>query len=789
MSKSIPKKPIKVSKTKKTLPVEIDWGQGMKDRLRYISPSEEALIQRNRSTMAERYYGGIRAYPDPGDTAAGDYGQGTSSSGGLSTGTTTGTTTSTTTGTTSTTTGTTTGSTYGEGSNTDVGGREGGSGGVGSGVGGDSGTSTAAGTSPGGVGGSTAGAVSASASAEPGYAGAISGGAAESAFRNVEGAHRSGVNSLEDGRINSGNIVTTTAPTYSQSQYSYASSVPAPVTAASTAESVYGPGYVTDDMLPDYSSTLPAPPQYVTAQESLSQMLARGSGVKIGPAPGPTPPSMQTSGNVWSGNDFSSSTGPRVDAYGRGVSISDTTDRTAGTPSTMASEATMDRLASGRSAIGTTQPAGTQPKQISDRVPSATSNSDGIASIETPSEIDTNRAISTVAAAENIPAPVVSSAISSPAIPVSSMSQGVADWTDAYKTNTMTYTPSSAVPVGSVDTSINSSTFGKVTNVGSYPPPGDPSSLKVDREDSVNQAKPFGKRSDLPSNISTEDGQYSVTPDGAYTPSEPGPFRLPNQTNALPPGYAEAYNISGTPARTRGIPSGTVGQGVAGIGDEDPPSPLDITDETGGVATGEGEVVEGPSQEGILGLTGDEATKAAKKAGIQGDVAYADWFRDDPGQLGILRETPDETAVADPTNMAKVHQRAMANKFEGEDPYLTADENIRADISEGVERIITARTGLPGRVLVAGGKRMMGVEDASDFLGRPSYEQDALYDYSKESAEKYGRSNFQGDREGGQDYAANLENNWRNGIGIPNPGDPEYAAYMYWLNSSGWGWS
>ena len=69
----IPKHPVAVSKAKKKLPLEIDWGNGIpKDRLRYINAREEALIKLHRSTTAERTSGGIKAYPDPGDTAAGD---------------------------------------------------------------------------------------------------------------------------------------------------------------------------------------------------------------------------------------------------------------------------------------------------------------------------------------------------------------------------------------------------------------------------------------------------------------------------------------------------------------------------------------------------------------------------------------------------------------------------------------------------------------------------------------------------------------------------------------------
>lgn len=80
---SIPQKPLAVSKAKKKLPVELDWGEGIpKDRLRYINADEEALIKRFRTSKSARDYAGIPAYAD--DSA---------SSKGVERGTTTGTTT------------------------------------------------------------------------------------------------------------------------------------------------------------------------------------------------------------------------------------------------------------------------------------------------------------------------------------------------------------------------------------------------------------------------------------------------------------------------------------------------------------------------------------------------------------------------------------------------------------------------------------------------------------------------------------------------------------------------
>lgn len=105
---TIPKRPLAVSKAKKTLPLEIDWGKGIpKDRLRYINAKEEALIKLHRNTKAERSHMGVKAYvtddthygPDagskgganaggansPGNAGVGQGGQGGASSGGGST--------------------------------------------------------------------------------------------------------------------------------------------------------------------------------------------------------------------------------------------------------------------------------------------------------------------------------------------------------------------------------------------------------------------------------------------------------------------------------------------------------------------------------------------------------------------------------------------------------------------------------------------------------------------------------------------------------------------------------
>ncbi len=84
--RSVPKKPVK-TKGKKTLPEALDWGPGIPlDKLAYLNDEEMALVQAKRMFKDRRNYKGVPAFPDPGDTAAGDTGQGTSSSGGLNDG-------------------------------------------------------------------------------------------------------------------------------------------------------------------------------------------------------------------------------------------------------------------------------------------------------------------------------------------------------------------------------------------------------------------------------------------------------------------------------------------------------------------------------------------------------------------------------------------------------------------------------------------------------------------------------------------------------------------------------
>lgn len=74
----IPKKPVK-AKGKKTVPTKLDWGPGIpEDKLAYLNDDEMALVQAKRGYKGKRSVDGIPAFPDPGDTAAGDRGTGSS---------------------------------------------------------------------------------------------------------------------------------------------------------------------------------------------------------------------------------------------------------------------------------------------------------------------------------------------------------------------------------------------------------------------------------------------------------------------------------------------------------------------------------------------------------------------------------------------------------------------------------------------------------------------------------------------------------------------------------------
>lgn len=76
----IPKKAKPVGK-KKTVPESLDWGPNApRDHLAYLNTREMEYLQQLRSFKGKREYNGVPAFPDPGDTAAGDRGQGAGNS-------------------------------------------------------------------------------------------------------------------------------------------------------------------------------------------------------------------------------------------------------------------------------------------------------------------------------------------------------------------------------------------------------------------------------------------------------------------------------------------------------------------------------------------------------------------------------------------------------------------------------------------------------------------------------------------------------------------------------------
>ncbi len=69
---AIPKKPVSTM-GERTVPAALKWGKGIPlDKLAYLNDDEMALVQANRMFKGKRKYRGIPAFPDPGDTAAGD---------------------------------------------------------------------------------------------------------------------------------------------------------------------------------------------------------------------------------------------------------------------------------------------------------------------------------------------------------------------------------------------------------------------------------------------------------------------------------------------------------------------------------------------------------------------------------------------------------------------------------------------------------------------------------------------------------------------------------------------
>lgn len=82
----VPKKPLK-AKGKKTVPTKLDWGPGIpEDKLAYLNDEEMALVQAKRGYKGKRSFDGIPAFPDPGDTGAGDNSRLPDGGGGVGTG-------------------------------------------------------------------------------------------------------------------------------------------------------------------------------------------------------------------------------------------------------------------------------------------------------------------------------------------------------------------------------------------------------------------------------------------------------------------------------------------------------------------------------------------------------------------------------------------------------------------------------------------------------------------------------------------------------------------------------
>lgn len=257
--KRVPQKPVK-TKGKKTVPAVLDWGPGIPlDKLAYLNDEEMALIQAKRMFKGKRDYKGIPAFPDPGDTAAGDTGQGTSSSSGLG-GNTGGT------------------STYGGGGGRDSGaggaggmGSYGGSGGgMGGGTGGgsDSGSKTTGGTSSTGGVGSTTGGASDSGSPD---SGATSAAASSSSSTSSAGA-------ADQSKSSGPSMGPTSQPARTETSYSGTTTTPA---APSSGSSFSSPG--------NYNPVTSAPSSM--AAESALDRIASGSSVIGNTAPGgyPTP--------------------------------------------------------------------------------------------------------------------------------------------------------------------------------------------------------------------------------------------------------------------------------------------------------------------------------------------------------------------------------------------------------------------------------------------------------------------------------------------------------------------
>lgn len=743
MKKPIPKKPVKVSKAKKTLPVEIDWGSGMRDRLRYISPAEEEMIRRNRSTDAERYYGGIRAYPDPGDTAAGD-------SLGVTSGTTTGTTVS--------NSGTSGGSDAG--SSTGGGSDSGGS--VGSSMGGaTSSTATSAAGGVGSVAGGDSGAVTASAAAEPSYTGGMQAGvgSAEGALKGTEDSYRNGgIGSLDSGRITSISNSSYAEPQNSYNSYS-TNNTPNPVTAGPVTSSLYG-NDVPDEAVPGANQKQPEN-QYVTAADSLRGMLTRG-GAYVGPSGG---------------------------VVGSTATLEQVADRTYGTPSTMASESTLDRLANGNSVIGNTEADGKRTPKIADRV-----GDGGIADLG--DDTDTKRGVSTVSTAEGIPAPQVALGISAPvpqtpatALPNASMSQGAYAWNDAYKTNPMTYTPPADVAAqGGIDSidpnretqAFKTPSYEKVLEVDTLPP----ETTRKPTEVNIGGAGlPVAQGPAVPRNFSPPPVSESGVPPGTLPVSQ------------LPSGM---YSIAAIDERNRRMEAASRGAGIDSLDTQPRDYEANADVYTGGVEDLSPSQDERtiPSQEGENGLVGDDARRAAKEAGLPRDLYSRDDFAEDPNWVGLGSGQVEQEDVT-PEDSAKVVSKYLSQRYPDDyKTYLTPAEKERYIASEAVKNAVYRGIPVVGGLAKRGIESGMDIQGTRDFLGEPSWAQDTRYDLAKDSAERYGRTNLQGDRAGGSGNnnivvddptarAVSQYSDWINGRNIPDKSDPDYPAYMYFVSKMG----
>lgn len=246
--KRVPQKPVK-TKGKKTVPAVLDWGPGIPlDKLAYLNDEEMALIQAKRMFKGKRDYKGIPAFPDPGDTAAGDTGQGTSSSSGLG-GNTGGT------------------STYGGGGGSDSG--AGGAGGMG-----NYGGSTGGGSDSGNLGGGT----SAAGGAGSTTGGGSDSGSPDSGATSSASSSTSSTGASDQTKSSGPSGGPTGQPARTETSYSGTTTSPA---ASSSFNSFSSPG--------SYNPVTSAPSSM--AAESALDRIASGSSVIGNTAPGgyPTP--------------------------------------------------------------------------------------------------------------------------------------------------------------------------------------------------------------------------------------------------------------------------------------------------------------------------------------------------------------------------------------------------------------------------------------------------------------------------------------------------------------------